>query len=131
MFFVLLVTGAPYSTQNAYSAYLFANAVIQKKHIVKSIFFYRDGVYNANKNIKFDKDEFNLIDSWNKLSIKYSIDLFFCITSAIKRGIIENSDINNFLNYGKNCDIISNQFKITSLSTLTKSLLTCDRLVQF
>lgn len=135
MIFVILVTEAPYNNQNSYSAYLFTKAVIQKKEIIRSIFFYRDGVCNSNKNIKFNDNEFNLITSWKKLSIKYHIDLYICITSAKKRGLIleeKSSFFNkeNFINNNQN-NIIHSCFKLTTLSTLTKSILTCDRLVQF
>ncbi|QJC35803.1 sulfurtransferase complex subunit TusD [Enterobacteriaceae endosymbiont of Donacia sparganii] len=133
MIFVILITEAPYNTQNSYSAYLFTKAVIQKKKIVKNIFFYRDGVCNANKNIKFNKDEFNLLNSWKELSIKYHINLYICITSAKKRGLIlkDSSYKNNSLDLNQNNYIIDNKFKITTLSTFTKSILTCDYLVQF
>ncbi|QJC37843.1 sulfurtransferase complex subunit TusD [Enterobacteriaceae endosymbiont of Donacia bicoloricornis] len=134
MIFVILITEAPYNSQNSYSAYLFAKAVIQKKKIIKSIFFYRDGVCNSNKNIKFNDNKFDLITSWKELSIKYHINLYLCITSAKRRGLIleEKSNFNkeNFINYGQN-NIINNYFQITTLSTFTKSILTCDRLVQF
>ncbi|QJC34212.1 sulfurtransferase complex subunit TusD [Enterobacteriaceae endosymbiont of Donacia cinerea] len=136
MIFVILVTEAPYSNQNAYSAYLFTKAVIQTKNIVKNIFFYRNGVCNANKNIKFNNDEFNLINSWKKLSIKHHINLYICITSAKKRGLIleeKNSFYkNNFFGFKKEINnIIDTNFKITTLSTFTKLILTCDHLVQF
>ncbi|WP_168919349.1 sulfurtransferase complex subunit TusD [Enterobacteriaceae endosymbiont of Donacia thalassina] len=135
MVFVILITNALYNKQNSYSAYLFTKAVIKKKKIVQNIFFYRDGVCNANKNIRFDDNEFNLIKSWKKLSIKYHINLYLCITSAKKRGLIfekkNNSYKDNFINYNNKNNIISNYFKITTLSTFTKSILTCDRLVQF
>ncbi|QJC32582.1 sulfurtransferase complex subunit TusD [Enterobacteriaceae endosymbiont of Donacia dentata] len=132
MIFIILVTGAPFNTQNSYSAYLFVNAVIKKKNFVQSVFFYRDGVCNANKNVKFNEDEFNLIYSWEKLSRKYHINLYICITSAQKRGLIkDNYDQVKILNYQSDDNIINNRFKITTLGTLAKSILTCDRLVQF
>ncbi|QJC36617.1 sulfurtransferase complex subunit TusD [Enterobacteriaceae endosymbiont of Donacia simplex] len=131
MIFVILVTEAPYNSQNSYSAYLFTKAVIQTKNIVKNIFFYRNGVCNANKNIKFDNDGFNLLNSWKELSIKHRIDLYLCISSAKKRGLILKEK-NNFINLKKRINnIIDSNFKITTLSTFTKSILTCDRLVQF
>ncbi|QJC36205.1 sulfurtransferase complex subunit TusD [Enterobacteriaceae endosymbiont of Donacia cincticornis] len=133
MIFVIFITTAPYNGQNAYSAYLFTKAVIKEKKIVKDIFFYHDGVSNSNKNIFFDKNEFNLINHWKKLSIKYHINLYICITSAKKRGLImkNNSHKKNLLNHNKKYDIIDNIFKITTLSKFTTSILTCDYLVQF
>ncbi|QJC29179.1 sulfurtransferase complex subunit TusD [Enterobacteriaceae endosymbiont of Plateumaris rustica] len=129
MIFSLLVTGSPYSTQNAYSAYFFTNAVIKEKHYVKNIFFYCDGVYNANKYIKLDNYKINLVNCWKNLSDKYHINLYFCISSAIKRGIIINNK--QILNNQLNINLIKNKFQISSLSILAKSILTCDRFMQF
>ncbi|QJC34616.1 sulfurtransferase complex subunit TusD [Enterobacteriaceae endosymbiont of Donacia crassipes] len=133
MTFVIFITTAPYNTQNSYSAYLFTKAVIKEKKTVKDIFFYHDGVSNSNKNLHFNENEFNLISHWKKLNIKYHINLYLCITSAKKRGLIikNNSYKDNLLNHKKKYDIIDNIFEVTTLSTFTKSILTCDRLVQF
>ncbi|QJC28734.1 sulfurtransferase complex subunit TusD [Enterobacteriaceae endosymbiont of Plateumaris consimilis] len=129
MTFSLLVMGSPYSTQNAYSAYFFTNAVIKEKHYVKSIFFYQDGIYNANKYIQLDNYEINLVKYWKNLSNKYHINLYICISSAIKRGMI--LDKNKILNNQLNHNLIASEFQITSLSILAKSILTCDRFIQF
>ncbi|QJC33800.1 sulfurtransferase complex subunit TusD [Enterobacteriaceae endosymbiont of Donacia provostii] len=133
MIFVIFITTAPYNKQNSYSAYLFTKAVIKKKQVIKDIFFYSDGVFNSNKNIIFNEDEFNLISHWKKLNIQYNINLYICTTSLKRRGLIIDNDYNkeNLLSYQKKYDIIDNTFKITTLSTFTKSVLTCDRLVQF
>ncbi|QJC35393.1 sulfurtransferase complex subunit TusD [Enterobacteriaceae endosymbiont of Donacia proxima] len=133
MIFVIFITTAPYNTQNSYSAYSFIKAVIEEKQIVKDIFFYSDGVSNSNKNIYFSENEFNLINHWKKLNIKYHINLYLCITSAQKRGLITKNNYykNSLLNHKKKYDIIDDTFKITTLSTFTRSILTCDRLVQF
>ncbi|QJC29625.1 sulfurtransferase complex subunit TusD [Enterobacteriaceae endosymbiont of Plateumaris pusilla] len=129
MIFSLLVMGSPYGTQNSYSAYFFTNAVIKENHCIKNIFFYRDGVFNANKYIKLDDYKLNLINSWKYLSDKYNINLYFCISSARKRGII--MDNKSILKNQLSNDLIKNKFKIASLSILAKSILTCDRLIQF
>ncbi|QJC34978.1 sulfurtransferase complex subunit TusD [Enterobacteriaceae endosymbiont of Donacia piscatrix] len=133
MIFIIFITTAPYNTQNSYSAYSFTKAAIKEKQIVKDIFFYGDGVFNSNKNINFNENEFNLVNHWKKLKIKYHINLYLCVTSATKRGLIVKNSFykNNLLNYKKTYDIIDNTFKVTTLSTFTKSVLTCDRLVQF
>ncbi|QJC28285.1 sulfurtransferase complex subunit TusD [Enterobacteriaceae endosymbiont of Plateumaris braccata] len=129
MTFSLLIMGSPYSTQNAYSAYFFTNAVIKEKHYVKDIFFYRNGVYNANKYINLDNYKINLVKCWKYLSNKYHINLYICISSALKRGII--LDKNQISNNQLINNLIESEFQITSLSILAKSVLTCDRFIQF
>lgn len=49
MRFAITVTGPAYGTQQASSALQFARAVLQEGHELLSIFFYREGVYNANQ----------------------------------------------------------------------------------
>ncbi len=44
MRYSLLVTGAPYGTQQSTSALLFARALLTTGHQLDSVFFYREGV---------------------------------------------------------------------------------------
>ena len=49
MRFALMVTGPAYGTQQASSALQFAHALLDAGHELASVFFYREGVYNANR----------------------------------------------------------------------------------
>lgn len=49
MRFAIVVTGPAYGTQQASSAFQFAQALIAEGHELSSVFFYREGVYNANQ----------------------------------------------------------------------------------
>ncbi len=49
MRYTLLVTGPAYGTQHASSALLFARALLAQGHQLESVFFYREGVLNANQ----------------------------------------------------------------------------------
>lgn len=49
MRFALMVTGPAYGTQQASSALQFAHALLDAGHELASVFFYREGVYNANQ----------------------------------------------------------------------------------
>ena len=48
MRFALMVTGPAYGTQQASSALQFAQ-LLKAGHELVSVFFYREGVYNANQ----------------------------------------------------------------------------------
>ena len=61
MRFAITVTGPAYGTQQASSALQFARAVLQEGHELLSIFFYREGVYNANQLTAPASDEFDLV----------------------------------------------------------------------
>ena len=46
--FALLVCGAPYGSESASQAYLFARELLAQGHLLKKVFFYQEGVMNAN-----------------------------------------------------------------------------------
>jgi tRNA 2-thiouridine synthesizing protein D len=49
MRFAIMVTGPAYGTQQASSALQFADALLREGHELACVFFYREGVYNANQ----------------------------------------------------------------------------------
>jgi hypothetical protein len=59
MRFALMVTGPAYGTQQASSALQFAHALLAAGHELASVFFYREGVYNANQFTSPASDEFD------------------------------------------------------------------------
>ena len=61
MRFAIVVTGPAYGTQQASSAFQFAQALIAEGHELSSVFFYREGVYNANQLTSPASDEFDLV----------------------------------------------------------------------
>ncbi|WP_323166850.1 sulfurtransferase complex subunit TusD, partial [Pseudomonas bubulae] len=66
--YCLMVTGPACGTQQASSAYQFAQALLAEGHQLKTIFLYQDGVYNANRLTPPASDEFNLVAAWQQLS---------------------------------------------------------------
>ncbi|CUR53518.1 Sulfurtransferase TusD [Serratia symbiotica] len=126
--YCLFVTGPPYGTQNSSTAYQFANALLLRNHILSSIFFYHEGVLNANTLTSPASDEFNLVKSWEELSQKYNIILNVCISAALRRGIINLKQLQkqNFL-----LTNFKNSFNFVGLSALAEALITCDRVIQF
>ena len=68
MRFAIVVTGPAYGTQQASSAFQFAQALIADGHELSSVFFYREGVYNANQLTSPASDEFDLVRAWQQLN---------------------------------------------------------------
>lgn len=89
MTFVLIVTGPPYGTQQASSAFLFTKALIKTNHTLHCVFFYNEGIYNANSLVLPATDEFDLITAWEKLYKEYGVPLHFCTAAALRRGVID------------------------------------------
>lgn len=61
MRFAIVVTKPAYSTQQASSAFQFAQALIVKSHKLSSVFFYQKKVYNANQLTSPASNKFNLV----------------------------------------------------------------------
>lgn len=128
MLYTILVTGPVYGSQEASSALLFSHALLESGHSLHSIFFYRDGVLNANRLVAVSGDEVSMVESWQKLHQDKKIPLRVCISSASRRGV---TGPNGPEECESRCYNLHPDFELTSLSEFAESVLICDRLVQF
>ncbi|PPI86480.1 sulfurtransferase complex subunit TusD [Candidatus Pantoea edessiphila] len=124
----LLVMGPPYGTQNATSALLFAQALLKAGHNLKSIFFYREGVLNANQFITIPHNEFNIIHEWQNLNRTQGVLLNICISSAFYRGILDTPESEHLHCSSGN---LQSGFNFSGLKSLAEAIVNCDRVVQF
>lgn len=90
--YTLLVNGSVYGTQSARNAYLFAKAVIEKGHTLKSVFFYQDGVQNGSALTAPANDEFDLVKAWQQLAEQHQVRLETCVAAALRRGVVSQSE---------------------------------------
>lgn len=128
MRFALMVTGPAYGTQQASSAYQFARAVIEEGHRVESVFFYREGVYNANQLTSPASDEFDMVRAWQRLSEEQGVALHICVAAALRRGITDDEQAQQLDLPGAN---LQPGFTLSGLGALAEAALTSDRMVQF
>lgn len=126
--FALLVTGPVYGTEQSYAAYQFAQAVIEKKHAIVGVFFYQDGVMNANSLTSAASDENDLHMLWCKLAEEYQIPLHTCIAAAQRRGILDAVVAKEA---GKTTFNVCPPFLLSGLGQLAEMLITADRVVRF
>lgn len=126
--YTILVHGAAYGTQNASSAFLFCKSLLSLNQILYSVFFYCDGVYNANSMITPATDEFNLIEAWQLLHKQYKVKLYVCTSSALRRGVIEDKNISKKNIQKGNLALF---FQLSGLIELADSIQKCDRIIQF
>lgn len=117
MKFGILVTEGPFTHQAADTAYQFAKAAIAKGHEVKRVFFYHDGVNNANRLSEPQSDDRNIVRLWSQLAAEHGVDLVVCVAAALRRGIKD--------------DILAPGFRISGLGQLIEAGIVCDRLVEF
>lgn len=126
--YCLLVTGPAYGTQQASSAWQFAQALLAAGHKVSSVFFYREGVLNASQLTSPASDEFDLVRAWVRLSRQYGIELNVCVAAALRRGITDEQEAAQL---GLSSANLQEGFTLSGLGSLAQAALRCDRLVQF
>ncbi|ELZ1261527.1 sulfurtransferase complex subunit TusD [Vibrio fluvialis] len=126
--YTLLVNGSVYGTQSARNAYLFAKAVIEKGHTLKSVFFYQDGVQNGSALTAPANDEFDLVKAWQQLAELHQVRLETCVAAALRRGVVSQSEAEQHQLPGAN---LATPFEQTGLGSLAEALLSQDRVVQF
>jgi tRNA 2-thiouridine synthesizing protein D len=110
--FGIMVSEGPYTHQATDSAYQFAKAALAKGHEIQRVFFYHDGVYNANRLTEPPQD-----DRWSKLAEEHKIDLVVCVAAALRRGIKD--------------ELLAKGFRISGLGQLVDAGIKADRLVVF
>ncbi|MFA7555070.1 MAG: sulfurtransferase complex subunit TusD [Spongiibacteraceae bacterium] len=124
----LLILGSPYSSQSVATALRFANAAINSGHQLYRIFFYHDAVNCANALITPPQDEQNIPEQWQQLAKEHNVDLVICIASALKRGIINDTEAKR---YDKQASNLAENFEISGLGQLVDATIHSDRLITF
>ncbi|MBA5204363.1 sulfurtransferase complex subunit TusD [Pectobacterium aroidearum] len=126
--YCLLVTGPAYGTQQASSALQFAQALLAEGYRLKSVFFYREGVLNANQLTSPANDEFDLVRAWQLLGETHQVALNVCVAAALRRGVTDAQQAAQLNLAGAN---LQPGFVLSGLGELAQSVLTCDRVIQF
>ncbi|PIJ51230.1 sulfurtransferase TusD [Erwinia sp. OLTSP20] len=128
MRFSLMVTGPAYGTQQSISALQFARALCASEHQLVSIFFYREGVYNANRLTAPAADEQHMVQAWQEIHQRYNVALNICVAAGLRRGVVNAAEGKEAGVEGEN---LADGFVLSGLGTLAQAALNCDRVVQF
>jgi len=113
----IMVNEGPYQHEASDSAYLFAKAALEKGHKIHRVFFYHDGVNNANKLTEPPQDDRHIVNRWSELAKEHGIDLVVCVAAALRRGIKD--------------ELLAPGFRISGLGQVVESGIQSDRLVVF
>jgi tRNA 2-thiouridine synthesizing protein D len=117
MKFGILVNEGPFTHQASDTAYHFTKAALEKGHEICRVFFYHDGVNNANRLSEPQSDDRNLVALWSELAETHDVDLVVCVAAALRRGIKD--------------EIVAPGFRISGLGQLIEAGILSDRLVVF
>lgn len=126
--YCLLVTGPAYGTQQASSAWRFAQALLAAGHCISRVFFYCEGVLNANQLTSPANDEFDLVRAWVALARQHNVELSVCVAAALRRGVADEQEATQLQLPAAN---LQPGFTLSGLGALAEAALSCDRLVQF
>ncbi len=128
MKFSLLVLNAPGAAQSGASALAFAQAVVEAGHELYRVFFYHEGVQHGDSLAVPAQDELDRQAAWAALAADHNVDLVLCIASAIRRGVLDQSEA---ARHGQSAASAHPGFELSGLGQLVDAHLHCDRLVTF
>lgn len=117
MKYAIVINEGPYNHQASDSAYHFVKHALAKGHEILRVFFYYDGVFNANKYSAPQADDRNIVKRWSQLAETHDVDLAVCVAAGLRRGITE--------------DVLAPGFRITGLGQLIESCIDSGRTVVF
>ncbi|MCE2572315.1 sulfurtransferase complex subunit TusD [Motilimonas eburnea] len=124
----ILVNSPAYGTQGSATAYRFCQAAITKGHQIAGVFFYQQGVANANALTLPASDETNLVQLWADLASQHQFPLDVCIAAALRRGVVDEVSAQEQRLPANN---LMAPFAMTGLGQLAELVGRADRLVQF
>lgn len=120
--YTIVIMGPAYGTQQSFCAYQFASTLLKTSpHQIENIFFYGDGIYNANHFTQPASDEFDLVKAWQLLAQQFNLNLDVCISAALRRGVVQEATENN----------LADGFRLSGLGALSEAVANSDRVIQF
>lgn len=128
MKFTIVLYAAPYSSQASLSALRFAQATLAQGHEIVRLFFYYDGVHNTTTLSVPAQDEYDLAKAWNALIKEHRIDAVSCVSSALKRGVLDTGEATRYERSGGN---LMDGVVLSGLGQLVDATLTSDRVISF
>lgn len=123
-----LIVNCPPSAVASFSAYRFAQTVVDQGHTLVRVFFYQDGVYNGNDLPCPPQDELNMTLKWQLLADTSDVDLCVCVAAAIRRGVLNADEAKR---YSKQNHNLAKHFSIAGLGQLMDATTKADRVITF
>lgn len=119
---------APPSSQTSLSALRFCQALLKKGHNISRVFFYGDGVYNANSLLSPPSDENNMEQLWRDFGSNEEVELVVCIAAAVRRGLLNEEEAKR---YNKPASNIQAPFIVSGLGQMIEGAVLADRSLTF
>lgn len=128
MKFTIVIHTAPWSHQGSQTALRFCEAALKAGHSIYRLFFYYDAVHNSSTLAVPAQDEFDIPTAWQTLINEHDIDAVSCVSSALKRGILNEQEAKR---YEKPAHNLMAQVELSGLGQLVEATSASDRVVSF
>lgn len=125
MDYVLAVKSPVYGSQASFLAYQVAEELLRANHRISQVFFFQDGVSNANILVNPASDEIHLVEMWKNLAKSHRLSLHLCIAAAQRRGVVDEQSSHNQANN------LAEYFTLAGLGEFSQAVLKADRLLTF
>ncbi|WP_434569002.1 sulfurtransferase complex subunit TusD [Pseudomonas sp. Z3-8] len=109
-------------------ALLFAQAALAGGHEIVRLFFYQDGVYNADNSIVTPQDEQDLPRQWRTFVSDHQLDGVVCIAAALRRGVLDAEEAQR---YQRSAISVEAPWALSGLGQLHDAIQDADRLICF
>jgi len=116
------------SGHGAQTAAEFAQCAIARGHGIHRIFFLDAGTYTGAAAAVSPQDEADRIQPWINLAEQHAVELIVCISSALKRGILDATEAER---YDKPGATLHPVFSISGLGQLVDACINSDRMITF
>ena len=124
----VIVHANPISSPGSVSALAFCRAAVSAGHHISQVFFYRDGVYIANKAAVLAQSQADdLSQQWLRFASDNEVPLATCIASAASRGLHDAVEADR---HDQPATLVDG-FDIAGLGQLIEVTLLSDRTVSF
>jgi tRNA 2-thiouridine synthesizing protein D len=128
MRFTLIIQCSPYAGTAVSRALETASLLLAEGHVLERLFFYQDGVYNASSKIVPPQHLDDHPLAWNALIEQHQLDAVVCVSSALHRGILNDSEAGR---YEKGQGTMLPGFTLGGLGLLVDAINSSDRVLTF
>lgn len=128
MIYSLLVLSSPASGHCAGTAAQFAQCAIERGHGIHRVFFLDAGTYTGAAAAIFPQDETSRLQPWITLAQQHGVELILCISSALKRGMLDQTEAARYEQAGAT---VHPAFTLAGLGQLVDASAHSDRMITF
>lgn len=128
LIYSLLVMSHPASGHGSRIAAAFARSALARGHRIHRVFFLDHGAAVGAAGAVFPQDEENPLDLWVELAAGHSLELVVCVSSALRRGILDWREAER---HERGAATIHRAFTIAGLGQLVDAWTSSERLVTF